>query len=125
MGNEQIQFKYLDAGAKSSPVIIDLGLSTGNERTIYIYHLKRNQIIEYQREIVSSKLRNLQGDESGEEAALLSGYQKVRTGFTPRGAAPLGTGKETSPKAATTPIDDAEEYDEDFTDDEALPEEEM
>ncbi len=89
MSNTQIQCKYLEAGAKSSAVVYDPGLSTSNDQTIYLYHQQRNQIIEYRRDIVEPKLRELSGDESQVTIALQQAYQKAKAGFSPRGAASL------------------------------------
>ncbi len=85
MSDTQLLYKYLDAGAKSSAVVLDPSLDTGNEQTLYLYHQQRNQIIEYRRDIVEAKLRELSGDEQKETATLQQAYQQTRLDFTPRG----------------------------------------
>ena len=40
-------------------------METGNKKTIYIFNLKRGEIIEYALEIAEQKLRELKADESG------------------------------------------------------------
>lgn len=87
MSDKQLQCKYLDAGAKSSLVVLDPNLSTGNNKTIYLYHQQRNQIIEYNREIVGAKLRDLNAAEAKGEGELLKGYEKARNAFSPRASA--------------------------------------
>jgi len=52
-------FGCLEAGNSSSPVIRDQHLETGNVKTLYIFNLARGRILEYQREIVEPKLRDL------------------------------------------------------------------
>jgi hypothetical protein len=53
------------AGERSSPVLRDRRMETGNKKAIYIFNLKRGEIIEYALEIVEQKLRELKADESG------------------------------------------------------------
>ena len=66
-------YGYLNAGERSSPVLRDDRLDTGNPKTLYLYNLARGQILEYSREIVEKKLREFKPDESGfiEEQKLL------------------------------------------------------
>jgi hypothetical protein len=77
---------YIEAGAKSSPVLRDMALETGNESTIYLYSLKRNKILEYQISIVEPKLRELGEDELVLVSDLNSGYNKAKKDFEPRGS---------------------------------------
>jgi hypothetical protein len=79
-------YGYLNAGARSSPVLRDQRLDTGNPKTIYLFNLVRGQILEYALEIVEKKLRELKPAESGFIAELGSGYKKVRRNFKDRGA---------------------------------------
>ena len=108
MSNTQLQFKYLDAGAKSSPVVLDSSLSTSNEQTIYLYHQLRNQIIEYKRDIVEAKLRELSGEEGLLQETLQQAFEQARSSFTPRGAAALSI-----PDKATTAAKSAQANDDD------------
>lgn len=124
MSNNNIVCKYLEAGAKSSAVVLDPSLHTGNEQTIYLYHQQRNQIIEYRRDIVESKLRDLNSDEAKAAKALQQAYEQARPGFTPRGAAVLDIPEKSSAPAKPTPAaarsdsDDADDVD--FVDDNDL-----
>ena len=80
-------YGYLNAGKRSSPVLRDERLDTGNPKTLYLYNLARGQILEYAREIVDNKLRELKAAESGYIAELDAGYKKARRSFrvsTPR-----------------------------------------
>jgi hypothetical protein len=77
---------YLNAGARSSPVLRDARLDTCNPKTLYLFNLNRGQILEYAREIVEKKLRELKQAESGFVAELDAGYKKARRNFKGRGA---------------------------------------
>ena len=77
---------YLNAGARSSPVLRDARLDTGNPQTVYLFNLVRGEILEYQREIVEKKLRELKAAETGFIAELDAGYKKVRRNFKGRAA---------------------------------------
>lgn len=76
---------YLEAGEKSSPVLRDSRIDTDNPETVYLFNLKRNEILEYRRDIIEPKLRELNGEEQALSSELQSAYGKVRSSFTPRG----------------------------------------
>ena len=130
MSENNLWYGYLDAGEKSSPVVMDQRLSTANPSTIYVFNLKRSEIIEYRRDIVESKLRDLSDEDSGVIKELKSAYTKVRSGFTPRGArlAALPEKSTEAPSPKKTSIDsedeeldeliDAEDEDEGWDEDE-------
>lgn len=86
MPDDTLWYGFLDAGAKSSLVVMDTRLNTGQPDTVYVYNHERGAILEYKRAIVESKLRELTQDEQEQAKALRSAYRKARTGFTPRGA---------------------------------------
>lgn len=92
---------YLEAGAKSSPVLRDLTLETGNESTLYLFLLKRNKILEFQISIVEPKLRELTEGEASLVSALNSGYNKAKKEFTPRGSLRMKQ-VEITPQPSTT-----------------------
>ncbi|MGB5539223.1 MAG: hypothetical protein WBO37_03955 [Gammaproteobacteria bacterium] len=79
-------YGYLNAGARSSPVLRDARLDTGNPKTLYLFNLVRGEILEYAREIVEPKLRELKPAESGFVADLDSRYKKARRNFKGRPA---------------------------------------
>jgi hypothetical protein len=72
---------YLEAGDKSTPVVIDDRLETGNPETMYLFNLKRNEILTYNRGIVQPKLRELRDDEAGVVQDLKNAFSKARRGF--------------------------------------------
>lgn len=74
------------AGERSSPVLRDARLDTGNPKTFYMFNLKRGEILEYAREVVENKLGELKPDESSFIAELDAGYKKARRNFRDRGA---------------------------------------
>ncbi|MCW8917800.1 MAG: hypothetical protein OQL08_03185 [Gammaproteobacteria bacterium] len=124
MSNNNLLCKYLEAGAKSSAVVLDPALHTGNEQTIYLYHQQRNQIIEYRRDIVESKLRELTAEEAKAIKTLQQAYAQARPGFTPRGAALLNIPEKGTAPAKATPApalrEDDDSDDPDFVDDSTL-----
>jgi hypothetical protein len=76
---------FLDAGERSSPVVRDPTLDTGNPATIYLFNLMRGRILEYRRDIVELKLREFLPQESSMVKALQDAFQVAREDFTPRG----------------------------------------
>ena len=83
-GKSAFWYGYLTAGERSSPVLRDGRLDTGSPKTIYMFNLKRGEIIEYVLEIVEKKLRDLKQDESGFIGELDAGYKKARRSFKAR-----------------------------------------
>jgi hypothetical protein len=81
-----VWYGYLQAGDRSSPVIRDDRLDTGNRKTMYLFNLSRNSILEYSREVVEAKLRDLKPEESAIVAELDAAYKKARRSFKDRGA---------------------------------------
>ena len=79
------KYGYLNAGAHSSPVLRDARLNTCNPKTLYLFNLVRGEILEYAREIVEKKLRELKPAETGFTAELDAGYKKARRNFKGRG----------------------------------------
>lgn len=112
MSDNNLWYGYLEAGAKSSPVLMDPRLNTGDPKTMYLFNLNRGEILEYKREIIEPKLRELNEQEQGLCREIQSAFGKVRSGFIPRGgrASNLAEqGRLTDSKAAN---DDAENGDE-------------
>ena len=122
MSKNNLQCKYLEAGAKSSPVVLDTSLSTSNDQTLYLYHSQRDQIIEYRRDIVEAKLRELTDEEAQQVGALQQAYQQARTSFTPRGSSAAIPESAPAPKTKSAPEMDevADDDDIDLIDDDAL-----
>jgi hypothetical protein len=81
-----VWYGFLQAGDRSSPVIRDDRLDTGNRKTMYLFNLSRNSILEYSREVVEAKLRDLKPEESAIVAELDAAYKKARRSFKDRGA---------------------------------------
>lgn len=85
MSNNKLWVGYLDIGDKSSAVIRDDRLNTGNPQTVYLFNLKRNSFIEYRLDIIQPKLRELNADEANEYSKDLNkAFTEARTSFTPR-----------------------------------------
>jgi len=84
--NSPVWYGFLQAGDRSSPVIRDDRLDTGNRKTVYLFNLSRNSILEYSREVVEPKLRDLRPDESSAISDLDAAYKKARRSFKDRGA---------------------------------------
>lgn len=64
MSKNDIWYGYLQAGEKSSPVVRDISLETNSKRTIYLYNHNKGVILEYALEIVESKLRELNSEDT-------------------------------------------------------------
>jgi len=86
MSDNNLWCGYLEAGERSSAVLMDDRLNTSDPTTIYVFNLQRGEILEYKRAIVESKLRELKDDEQGLSKELKAAYRKVRNSFVPRGA---------------------------------------
>lgn len=84
MSDNSLWFGFLEAGDKSTAVIMDHGLNTGNPDTVYIFNQSRGKILEYTRSIVEPKLRELGSQDTDAEAELRNAYLQARAGFEPR-----------------------------------------
>jgi hypothetical protein len=80
---------YLEAGNRSSPVIHDDKLETGSAKTMFLFNLERREILEYSREIVEPKLRELKSSEIKLIKALDAAYTDARRHFKDRRARAL------------------------------------
>jgi len=98
MSENNLWFGYLEAGEKSSPVVMDSRLNTANPNTVYVFNLNRGEIIEYRRDIIETKLRPLAEQESQDEKKLKSAYAQVRSDFTPRGGKIAALPEKSAPK---------------------------
>ena len=85
-GKKNLWYGYLEAGANSTPVLRDARLNTGNPKTVFLFNLARGRILEYSRDIVESKLRELKSRESAAIAELDAGYKEARRDFKDRSA---------------------------------------
>ncbi len=83
----KLWFGFLEAGAKGSPVVRDDALSTGRPSTVYLFNFMKGRILEYRRDIVEVKLRELATEELSLIPELGSAYEEVRQAFQPRPAA--------------------------------------
>ena len=75
---------YLEAGNRSSPVIRDERLETGNPKTMFLFNLSRSEILEYSRDIVEPKLRELKSGETKTVRELDAAYTEARRNFKDR-----------------------------------------
>ncbi len=108
MSKSPLWFGFLEAGNKSSPVVLDARLDTGDAQTIYLFNERRGTILEYRREIVEPKLRELADGES-DPKTLRSGFQSARRNFRPRGGTihiPEAAPRPSSSQDDDDPLDD-------------------
>ena len=121
-GKKNLWYGYLEAGANSTPVMRDDALDTGNPKTVFLFNLARGRILEYSREIVEPKLRELNGKESKAVAELDAGYKEARRNFKDRSARILNIPERGSP--ARKPATEASANDDfgDFSDDDSADE---
>ncbi len=82
MSNDRFWYGYLDAGDRSSPVLRDNTLDTHNPETVYLFNLKRKEIIEYKREIVEARLKPLEDESVIDD--LTAAYMVASRDFVPR-----------------------------------------
>jgi hypothetical protein len=118
---KNLWYGYLEAGASSSPVVRDDGLNTGNPKTVYLFNLARGCILEYSREIVEPKLRELNGKESKAIAKLEAGFAEARRDFKDRSARILNIPERSSPARKAAQPDEEQDF-ADFADDETTDE---
>ncbi|WP_455217381.1 hypothetical protein [Kaarinaea lacus] len=74
MSKRKLWYGYLEAGKKSSPVIIDRNMDTGEKHTLFIYNHGKQEISKYVRELVEPKLRELTANEKELESAMKKGF---------------------------------------------------
>jgi hypothetical protein len=84
-----IWYGYLEAGSRSSPVIRDERLDTGSTKTVFLFNLERGEILEYSRDVVEPKLRELKSSEAKTVKKLDAAYAEARCDFKDRRARPM------------------------------------
>lgn len=89
MKNNTYWCGYLQAGDKSSLVVRDPELDTGNPATLYLFNFNRREILEYKREIVDPKLRELTPAETKQLKELERLFKEARVNFKGRTHRPL------------------------------------
>jgi len=83
---KKMWFGFLDAGSKGSPVVRETALETGDPKTIYLFNFMKGKILEYRRDIVEIKLRELDAEELAMVPQLRKAYKEARESFEPRAA---------------------------------------
>lgn len=119
MNKKSLWFGYLNAGSKSSAIIKDSTLSTGNSGTLYLYNHSRGSILEYQRAIVESKLRELKDGEA-DVGEMQKAYKTARSDFSPKGGRVVREAEKAAPpppKPAPEPVVEELEIGDEFDDD--------
>lgn len=89
INDKHLWYGYLEAGNKSTAVLLDRSLNTGNPETLYLFNLARGEILEYSRKIVEPKLRELKEKETDLIASMKSAYDGARSHFAPRASEAL------------------------------------
>ena len=74
-------------GKKSSPVVRDPALETKSPKTVYLFNYMRGEFLEYSREIVEPKLRELNSDDVF-VTELKRAFKAARKSFSPGRAVP-------------------------------------
>lgn len=85
MKENELWYGYLEAGPKSTAVLLDRQLETGNPSTMYLFNLSKCEILEYSREVAEPKLRALASGEGVLVERLTAAYGRARAEFQPRG----------------------------------------
>lgn len=81
MREEAIWYGYLEAGQKSTLIVLDRRLYTGHDETIYLFNFVRGEIVEYQRQIVEQKLQELKPEQMVILKQLKRAYVEARRRF--------------------------------------------
>ena len=103
---KRLWFGYLEAGERSSPVVRDDTIDTGRASTVYLFNWMKGKILEYQKDIVEPKLRDLEAAETGLVPELEKAYNQSRERFTPRGDARPKPTRARKPAPVEPTIDD-------------------
>jgi len=74
MSKQKLWYGFLEAGNKSSLVLIDHNMHTGEENKIFIYNHNRQEILKYSRDLVEPKLRELTNEEKAQQDSLKKGF---------------------------------------------------
>jgi len=74
MAKQKLWYGYLEAGKKSSPVIIDHNMDTGEPNTVFVYNHNKKEILKYVRDLVEPKLRELNDKEKKQETTMKKGF---------------------------------------------------
>ncbi|MDT8385625.1 MAG: hypothetical protein RRB22_14545 [Gammaproteobacteria bacterium] len=74
MSKQKLWYGFLEAGSKSSPVVIDHSMDTGETSSVFVYNHNRQEILKYVRELVEPKLRELTAKEKELESVLKKGF---------------------------------------------------
>jgi hypothetical protein len=105
-------YGYLEAGNRSSPVIRDERLDTGSTKTVFLFNLARREILEYSRDVVEPKLRDLKSGEAKAIKELDAAYAEARRDFKDRRARPLNIPEHGGSARRPVETQDDEEIDE-------------
>jgi hypothetical protein len=112
MSKNDVWYGYLEAGEKSSPVVRDMSLETKSTGTVYLYNHTRGGILEYSREIVEPKLRELNSEDIPLNE-LRSAFRAARKAFL-AGETTKKRGEET-PASSTSVSKELDTVDDDFS----------
>ena len=123
MSDKNFWFGYLQAGDKSSLVVQDARVNTGNKLTVYLYNQLRGELVEYRRDIIESKLREAEpGEYDANELgkAYLEALKRAKPNayqilFAPETRAPSKKTAEVAPKVNDD--DEGEDIDIDIDED--------
>jgi len=122
MSKNDVWYGYLEAGAKSTPVVRDDTLESKSRNTVYLYNFIRGMFLEYSIAIVETKLRELKPDDISLEE-LSSAFKSARKVFNPGKAAKSWRDTAPAPAAVIDNSDDTDipsdmdSWDDEFIDD--------
>lgn len=123
MSKKKLWYGYLEAGDKSSPVVIDRSMDTGGKNTLFIYNHNKKEILKYVRDMVEPKLRELNAKEKEQEATLKKGFtaalktSKYNVSKTPEVSAKVATAPVVATKTEEPEVEFSEMGDDDWGDD--------
>lgn len=109
MSKQKLWYGFLEAGSKSSPVVLDHTMDTGETNSVFIYNHNRQEILKYVRELVEPKLRELTATEKELESALKKGFSEaVKTLKYPLAKTFVSPAKAKPSPATSTPKEEPE-----------------
>ena len=132
MKDKHLWFGYLQAGDKSSLVVQDSRVESGDKRSIYLYNHLRKEMVEYRRDIIEPKLREAKADEFNADElsnAYLEALRRARPNlyrilFAPGSRAP-STKKASTTRDAVSAAEENDIHEDIEISDDLYPDDEM
>jgi hypothetical protein len=123
MKDKNLWFGYLKSSGKNTLVVQDLRLDTGNPKTIYLYDQERNQIVEYNREIIAPRLVEADTEQLNTDGIVESYVKTLRRTKPTTYSLLYATRRTATPAPTPVPGTDVDDSDADYDEEAELDEE--